>query len=213
MAPFVLVDGEIMGFWIKKDIQTTAQATSVPGEQNMKSGEHVAVSSKPSGFFEARATSTDAVLDRFGKVRSALGSGTVIQGKLTFDTPVRIDGSLSGEVFSTNTLIIGPGGSVDATVEVASLIVCGGSVKGTVQVSERVELYSGAKLDASVTTPVFVVEKGCRFNGECKMPQKERAKVIAASVEPAVQKASTPDMSRVSQKASENHKRATQAGR
>ncbi len=110
----------------------------------------------------------DVLTERFGKARSALGEGTVIQGKLSFDTPVRIDGKLSGEIFSSKVLIVGPSGHIDASIEAASLVILG-SVKGTISASERVELWSGASLEGVVTTPVLVIQDGSSFIGTSHM--------------------------------------------
>lgn len=110
---------------------------------------------------------------RFGKLRSALGVGTLIQGRLSFDTPVRIDGKLSGEVFSSEALIVGSSGVVDASLEVASLIVLG-TVKGKVKASQRVEVYSGGRLEAEVVSPLLKIEDGAHFGGKCSMPAQIR---------------------------------------
>ena len=112
---------------------------------------------------------------RYGKVRSALGAGTVIQGKLSFDTPVRIDGKLSGEIFSSKALIVGPTGQIDARVEAASLVILG-SVKGDVKATERIELLRGGQLEGHISTPVFTIESTARFNGTCDM--SSRSKVV-----------------------------------
>ncbi len=182
-----------MGFWTKK-----------PGMEGSESG--LASTSKPApeiftpqskqeirNLFEKKSESiidVDAVLEKFGKVRSALGTGTVIQGKLTFDTPVRIDGRLSGEIFSSAALVVGPAGIVDATVEVSQLVVLG-SVKGSVTAADRVEVYSGGTLEGTVNTPVLIIEKGCAFNGDCRMPQKEQ-KPAAQPAKTGPQPASQP---------------------
>jgi len=110
----------------------------------------------------------DVLVERFGKARSALGEGTVIQGKLSFDTPVRIDGKLSGEIFSSKVLIIGPSGHIDATIEAACLVILG-AVTGTINASERVELWAGASLDGIVKSPVIVIQEGSRFTGTSHM--------------------------------------------
>jgi cytoskeletal protein CcmA (bactofilin family) len=105
---------------------------------------------------------------RFGSVRAVLGPGTVIEGKLSFDNHVRIDGQLRGEIFSSKALIVGPGGNVDARIEVAALIVLG-EVRGSILAHDRVEVYAPARLGGEVRTPVFVVEEGAVFNGKCQM--------------------------------------------
>ena len=102
------------------------------------------------------------------RVRSALGPGTVIQGKLSFDAPVSIDGKLSGEIYSSKTLIVGKSGVIDAQVEVATLIVKG-VVKGHIKASERIEIREGGQLLGDIVTPTLMIEEGCIFNGGCSM--------------------------------------------
>lgn len=113
-------------------------------------------------------SAAESGFDRFGKLRSALGPGTVIQGKLSFDTPVRIDGKLSGEIFSSEAIIVGAGGSIEGDIEVASLIVLG-LVRGKVTAHQRVEVLSGGRLEADFAAPVFVIEDGGVFNGRSSM--------------------------------------------
>lgn len=115
----------------------------------------------------------DQLLQRFGKVRSALGEGTIVNGKLSFDAPVRIDGRLKGEIFSSKALIVGASGEIDANITVASLIVRG-SVKGTIKATERIELLSGAELEGQVQTPILVVAEGSRFNGHCRVARANK---------------------------------------
>ena len=111
----------------------------------------------------------DKLQERYSKIRSALGPGTVIQGRLSFDSVVRIDGKLSGDVFSSKPLIVGQTGQVDAQIEVASLIVLG-QVKGKVKAQDRIEVWEGGRLEADVTTPIIQIEEGAIFSGECSMP-------------------------------------------
>lgn len=116
----------------------------------------------------------ELVSERFGKIRSALGPGTVIQGKLSFDTPVRIDGKLSGEIFSSRALIVGQTGRIDAQVQVASLIIMG-SVNGNIKATDRIEVWKGGVLSGEVSTPILVVQEGSWFNGACAMPAARSA--------------------------------------
>lgn len=117
--------------------------------------------------------------ERFGKARSALGPGTVISGRLSFDTPVRIDGKLSGDVTSSKAVIIGPSAVVEATLDVEVLIVLG-KVKGPVTARERVELLNGGSIVGDVSTPIFVIEEGGSFSGGCKMTSARAEKISPA---------------------------------
>jgi cytoskeletal protein CcmA (bactofilin family) len=123
----------------------------------------------------------------YSKVRSALSAGTVIQGKLSFDTPVRIDGKLSGEVYSSKVLIVGETAQISANIEASSLIIMG-KLKGTIKASEKVQICSGADVEATVISPSLIIEGGARFNGSSDMKSaaalsqnKEETKVYADS--------------------------------
>jgi cytoskeletal protein CcmA (bactofilin family) len=111
------------------------------------------------------------LLRRFGRIRSALSPGTVIQGKLSFDSPVRIDGKLSGEIFSSQVLLIGSSGLVDAGIEAETVVVLG-KLKGSLKAKSRVEIFPGAEVDASIVTPVLVVHEGAFVQGRCEMSAK-----------------------------------------
>jgi cytoskeletal protein CcmA (bactofilin family) len=103
-----------------------------------------------------------------GNIRSALGTGTVIEGTFRFDSPVRIDGSLKGEVSSSSVLIVGEEACVEANIEVGSLIVLG-NVEGTIEANELIEIRGEGKLEGSIFTKRLVIDDGATFNGSCRI--------------------------------------------
>ena len=106
------------------------------------------------------------LLRRFGRIRSALSPGTVIQGKLSFDSPVRIDGKLNGEIFSSQTLLIGATGQVEADIEADTIIIMG-KLAGSINAKVRIEIMPGAEVDASMASPILVVHEGSHVQGKC----------------------------------------------
>lgn len=154
-----------MGFWNKEE----EGAASVADEKDADRKSAGATSKTPQPKKVASKASSGSSTD---SVRSALGKGTVIQGKLSFDTPVRIDGKLGGEVFSTDTLIVGADGRVDAQIKVKNLIVLG-TVKGSVVATGRVELQGGSSLEGNISAPSIVIEETANFNGKCEMHRGE----------------------------------------
>lgn len=160
----------------KKELSTEVNMPSTQVGDNMKSEQPTNTISNTkqadSGTYSKIVTSDDAeklVQERFGaKLRAALGSGTVIQGKLSFDTPVRIDGKLKGEVFSSKALIIGPTGDIKADIEVASLYVLG-AIKGTIKSREKVEIFPGGSIDGIIQTGSIVIHEGGIMNAQCSM--------------------------------------------
>ena len=122
----------------------------------------------------------DVIARRFGKPRSALGPGTVIQGKLSFDTVVIIDGKLGGEVYSSETLIVGKQGSVNAQVRVKHLVVAG-AVSGNIAAADSIELLRGGRIDGDFTAKRLIIEEGAVFNGSCRMTGETKDSQVAKS--------------------------------
>ena len=120
------------------------------------------------GALSVEELAEERLLERYGRTRSALGPGTVIQGKLTFDTTIRIDGNLSGDVFSSKAIIVAKSGFIDAKIDAAVLVVVG-HVKGEIKVSDRLEIIGGGIVEGQVETPKLIIEPGAVLNGSCKM--------------------------------------------
>jgi cytoskeletal protein CcmA (bactofilin family) len=91
-----------------------------------------------------------------------------IEGKYTFGGTVMLNGKLTGEVWSDDTLIIGEKGVVKASVR-AGIVLVSGEVRGNILGTERVELRSTARVYGDVEAPVVVVEEGVLFEGHCRM--------------------------------------------
>lgn len=149
---------------------TGGKSTPAPQESS-----RVTTPSVPSGATEVPG---DLSGDKYGKIRSALGPGTVIQGKLSFDTPVRIDGKLSGEIYSTKALVVGETGDIQADVQVSTLVILG-KVRGTVKATEKIEILKSGELIGDVVTGAISIEEGARFSGSCSMG---KGKVVAVPV-------------------------------
>ena len=105
---------------------------------------------------------------RSPELNALLGKGSQFEGKLIFEGTVRIDGKFSGEIISTDQLIIGEGAEVKATVKVGTL-VCLGDYQGDATASKGIELKAPAKVRGNLTTAAIVVERGVFFDGTCKM--------------------------------------------
>ena len=91
-----------------------------------------------------------------------------IEGKYTFSGTVMLNGKLTGEIFSNDTLIIGEKGVVNAAIH-AGIVLVSGEVRGNILGTERVELRGSARMYGDVEAPVVVVEEGVLFEGHCRM--------------------------------------------
>jgi cytoskeletal protein CcmA (bactofilin family) len=112
--------------------------------------------------------STPAVAATPRDVQAHLGQGSRVEGKLTFEGSVRIDGQVEGEISAQDTVIIGEGAEVTAQIH-ASAVIVHGRVHGDITASKRVELKAPATLLGNVSTPSLVVHEGVVFEGHCTM--------------------------------------------
>jgi cytoskeletal protein CcmA (bactofilin family) len=101
-------------------------------------------------------------------VQALLGQGSRVEGKLTFEGSVRIDGHVEGEISAQDTVIIGEGADITAQIEANSVIVHG-RVSGDITARKRVELKAPATVVGNISTPSFVVHEGVVFEGHCTM--------------------------------------------
>ncbi len=108
-----------------------------------------------------------------------IDEGSEIEGKYTFNGTVMLNGKFSGEIVSSDSLIIGEKGVVNATVR-AGIVLVNGEVIGNVFASERIELRGTARVYGDVEAPVIVVEEGVHFEGHCKNTKGRSADATSA---------------------------------
>ena len=106
-----------------------------------------------------------------GDLNAFLGEGTTFKGNLTFEGTVRVDGKLTGEIFTKDTLVIGSSAEVQADIHAGSLVVSG-TVKGNITAEKKVELHASAQLYGNISTPSLVIAEGVVFEGSCTMGKK-----------------------------------------
>ena len=101
-------------------------------------------------------------------VNTLVGMGSHFEGKMTFEGVVRVDGSFEGEIVSDDTLIIGEGAEVHASLDVATVVIYG-TVYGNIRATNCVELHAPGRLVGNIISPSLVVERGAIFDGSCRM--------------------------------------------
>lgn len=101
-------------------------------------------------------------------VTTLLGKGSEFEGKLSFEGTVRVDGKLTGEIFTDDVLIVGEGAEVNAEVTVGAIVIQG-IVRGNITAKRSVEIHSPGKVKGNINTPSLFIEKGVFFDGHCQM--------------------------------------------
>ena len=130
-----------------------------------------------------------------GEINTLLGKGSEFEGKLTFEGTVRVDGRLSGEVFSDDVLVVGEGAELHAEIEIGEIIVQG-TVVGNIRAKRAVEIHAPGKVKGDITTPSLQIDKGVIFEGKCFMEGVADGTRLRAPAPPIVphQAAATPSL-------------------
>jgi cytoskeletal protein CcmA (bactofilin family) len=97
-----------------------------------------------------------------------ISRGVKIEGKITTEGNIRVDGDIKGDILSQNNVTVGESGQVNGQIN-ANVITIGGKVIGTVTAKEKLALESNANLKGDILTKILVVEAGAKFEGNSKM--------------------------------------------
>ena len=103
-----------------------------------------------------------------GQLNAFLGRGCIYEGKLTFEGRVRIDGKFTGEIFSNDTLEIGPDAELEAEIDVATVIIAG-CVHGDIKARMRCDLRAPGVVVGNITSPIITMDEGVQFDGQMRM--------------------------------------------
>jgi cytoskeletal protein CcmA (bactofilin family) len=96
------------------------------------------------------------------------GKDSLLKGKMNSEGIFRLDGKVEGEIYHSGTLIIGETAVIKGKVE-ATTLVLNGILEGEVTARERMEIHGNGKLYGTIFTPIFVIQDGGVFEGNCKM--------------------------------------------
>ena len=97
-----------------------------------------------------------------------IGAGTIIDGDITTNGDMRIDGTLKGSINVKGKLVVGTSGSVEGEIICQNADISG-TVKGKIGVAEILSLKASAKLTGDIITNKIAVEPGAMFTGSCSM--------------------------------------------
>jgi cytoskeletal protein CcmA (bactofilin family) len=94
--------------------------------------------------------------------------GSEMEGRYTFRGTAMLNGRFTGEITTSDTLIIGEKGIVKATIRAATVIVSG-EVTGEIVATQRLELRATARVSGDVEAAAIIVDEGAVFDGRSRM--------------------------------------------
>lgn len=106
-----------------------------------------------------------------------ISSGVVIEGKVTSNSNIRVDGVVKGDITTQGNLTVGEHGSIQGQLT-GETVSIGGKVEGTVNAKEKLVLESKAVLKGDLITKILVVEAGAIFEGKSAMGSQASFKPV-----------------------------------
>jgi len=97
-----------------------------------------------------------------------IGRGITIDGRLTGDEDLIIEGRVEGTIALNNHLMIEQTGAVVANVQAVELTIRG-SMNGNIVAQELVSILADAVVVGDIRAPRVIIEDGARFKGNIEM--------------------------------------------
>jgi len=104
----------------------------------------------------------------FEKVETLIGLGTHIQGVISSQGTIRVDGTFTGEVKTQGDLVIGDNGVLEANIEAKNVLVAG-EIKGNLFAKGKVEITPTGKVIGDIKVKNLIIDEGAVFKGNCLM--------------------------------------------
>ncbi len=122
------------------------------------------------------------------RIDCLIGAGTVIEGDLTFDGGLRVDGRVHGAVISVEgkpgTLVLSEEARIEGEIRVSHVVI-NGTVVGPVHAADYVELQSKANVTGDVYYKTLEMQLGAVVQGRLVFQDDVKAEKIV-KFKPAV---------------------------
>ncbi|MCK5147079.1 polymer-forming cytoskeletal protein [bacterium] len=112
---------------------------------------------------------------RGGELNTIIGKGSTITGDLKVANSLRVDGTVKGNIKSSDTFVLGKNGVVEGEV-IATNIMLAGTVIGNVSATGKVFLESTSSVSGDIKASRLVVDEGASFDGKCAMKKNSTNK-------------------------------------
>ena len=97
-----------------------------------------------------------------------ISTGTVLQGDVTSENDLRIDGTIHGNVYSKAKVVVGPSGFVEGNIEGVHADISG-KLMGNVVAREMVQLRAQCNVQGNIQSASLQIDAGAIFNGQSQM--------------------------------------------
>ena len=113
-------------------------------------------------------------------MRTVLGQGCVVEGKLVCSGPTQLDGKVTGELVADDFLIVDRNAAILADLNVQEVVVRG-VVKGNINATRRVTLEESAQVEGDIAAPAVEMKIGAQMSGKIDVIHRAREAQAAAA--------------------------------
>ncbi len=97
-----------------------------------------------------------------------ISAGRVLQGDLTSENDLRIDGTIHGNVYSKAKVVVGPSGFIEGNIEGVQADIAG-RLAGNITATEMVQLRTNSSVQGNISAASLQIDAGAFFNGQSQM--------------------------------------------
>ena len=106
--------------------------------------------------------------NKIDRIETLVGEGSVIEGNITGDNSILINGTVTGDVTTQSTIRVGRSGVIKGNVKANSAILSG-IIEGDLDVLDSTVLGPHSRLKGDLKTTRLKIEEGATFEGRCVM--------------------------------------------
>jgi len=104
---------------------------------------------------------------------TVIGSSIVIDGEISGDEDLVIQGTVKGRIALKESLFVEGSGVVEADIDTQNVEIAG-RVTGNISASDKVELKTDCRVVGDIKSPRILIADGASFKGNVDMDVKER---------------------------------------
>jgi cytoskeletal protein CcmA (bactofilin family) len=97
-----------------------------------------------------------------------ISAGVLIEGKLSSNGNISIDGTINGNVMAEGNIAVGENGEINGELN-GEVVTLGGKVIGSVTAKEKLTLEAKSYLKGDLLTKILVIDAGAVFDGKSSM--------------------------------------------
>jgi cytoskeletal protein CcmA (bactofilin family) len=107
--------------------------------------------------------------ERFAPTNATLISvGTTLNGDVTSDNDLRIDGTIKGNVICNAKIIIGESGYIEGNMDGQNADITG-KVVGNLAIRDLLQLKNTGNIQGNIAAGKLQIDPSATFNGQCQM--------------------------------------------